>query len=163
MCRAQLGIAMSEDFRPVIDIAGHDSVPMSLALTAEAKDLPKAARDFRQSIFDFMADHTLSEALLAVADGESDGKRITLAKGGKAKGGKGSGDRKAFDQFAKTKLQHLTTFFRHKLNVNQKALIVAAFAAALELWPRWLLEALAEKCRTELKLTEQQRADRQGF
>lgn len=158
VARAQLGIPMHKEFSSVIEIEGAAPMSCSHALTAPEKNLPEEARRFRQAIFDFMADHTLNEALSAVVDGESDGKRITLAKGGKTKGGKGSGDRKAFDEFAKTKLKHLTTFLGHKLTVNQKAQIVAAFDKALETWPRWVIEGLAEKCRTELKIAEADRA-----
>jgi hypothetical protein len=163
VCRAQLGIPMHETFSPVIEIGNGQTMSMSQALTLPEGKLAGPARAFRQGIFDFMAEHTLSEAATAVVDGESDGKRITLAAGGKKKGGKGSGDRKAFDVFAKTKLKHLTTFMGRKLTVNQKAQIVAAFDAALEQWPRWIVEGLAEKCRSELKLAESDRSARATF
>lgn len=161
--RVQLGIPMHEPYRPVIDIDGAQSLSLSHCLTAPEKSLPEEALRYRQGVLDFMADHTLGEATRAVLDGDSDAKRITLAAGGKSKGGKGSGDRKAFDVFAKTKLKHLTTFMGQKLTVNQKAQIVAAFDAALETWPRWVVEGIAEKCRTELKLAESDRAARSTF
>lgn len=161
--RVQLGIPMHEPYRPVIDIDGERSLSLSHCLTAPERSLPEEALKYRQGVLDFMADHTLGEATRAVLDGDSEAKRITLAAGGKSKGGKGSGDRKAFDVFAKTKLKHLTTFMGQNLTVNQKAQIVAAFDVALEQWPRWIVEGLAEKCRTELKLNEPDRAARANF
>lgn len=160
--RAQLGIPLHKEFSPVIEICGGETMALSAALTLPEAKLSEAARNYRQGIFEFMADHTLGEAARAVFDGESGAKRITLAAGGKTKGGKGTGDRKAFDEFAKTKLKHLTTFLGQKLTVNQKSQIVAAFDRSLEQWPRWMLEGLAEKCRTELKLSEEQRKQRGG-
>lgn len=160
--RAQLGIALHKPFSSVIEIEGGGAMALSQALTLPEAKLPEAALEYRQGVLDFMADHTLGEAARAVFDGESDGKRITLAAGGKKKGGQG-GDRKAFDEFAKTKLKHLTTFLNQKLTVNQKAQIVAAFDRSLEQWPRWMIEALAEKCRTETKLSDAQRKEREGF
>lgn len=158
--RAQLGLDLDAPFKPVIEIGDGKTISLSQALTLPEKQLPAQARNFRQGIFDFMADHTLGEAARAVFDGDSGAKRITLAAGGKKKGGKGSGDRKAFDVFAKTKLKHLTTFMGQKLTVNQKSQIVTAFDTAIEHWPRWIVEGLAEKCRTELKLTDHDRASR---
>lgn len=160
--RAQLGLSASADVPEFIDVGG-ESVRLSDALTASEKALSGKALKFKQDVFDFMADKTLTQALAACVDGESDPKRITLAAGGKKHGGSRGEDRKAFDKFTANKLKHLTTFFRHKLNANQKGMIIAAFNAALELWPRWLLEAIAEKCRTELKLSDHERDNRKGF
>lgn len=158
--RLQLDVPMAYDFKPVIEVGG-ESVALSLCLTAPEKELTGKALKFRQDVFDFMADKTLSEALNACVDGESDPKRITLAGKGKKTGGSRGEDRKAFEKFTSTKLKHLTTFFGKKLHVNQRALIIAAFNSALELWPRWLLEALADKCKSELKLSDHDRAHRE--
>lgn len=163
VCRAQLGIPLAKPFTPVIELEGGGTISLSAALTKAEGQLPAEALRFRQGVFEFMADHTLGEAARAVFDGESDAKRITLAAGGKTKGGTKGEDRKAFDEFAKTKLKHLSTFLGHKLTVNQKAQIVAAFDQALEQWPRWMIEGLAEKCRKELKLDEADRVARNTF
>lgn len=162
VAKLQLGLSVHELLPPAIEVEGV-VVTYSDALTLPEKQLSAAALKFRQGIFDFMADKTLTEALTASVDGESEPKRITLAAGGKSKGGTRGEDRKAFDKFTANKLKHLTTFFGHKLNSNQKGLIIAAFNCALELWPRWLIEAIAEKCRTELKMSEHDRTHRKDF
>lgn len=161
--RAQLGIAMSEDYRPVIEVDGAQSMSLSQALTLPEADLPAEALEFRQGLLDFMADKSLSEAVASVLDGESPAHRITRASGGKAHGGTRGEDRKAFERFTQEKLKHLTTFFAAKLHVNQKGAILVEFNGALELWPRWLLEGIADKCRTELKMTDEARMQRRVF
>lgn len=155
----QLNVPLAMELPSTIDVEGV-AVPLSQALTAPEDELTAAALKFRQGVFEFMADKTLSDALNASLDGESPAHRITRAHAGKTKGGKGQQDRKEFEKFTATKLGHLSTFFRQKLSQTQRALIIAAFHAALQAWPRWLLEAVADKCRTELKLDEIQRAAR---
>jgi len=161
--RAQLGIAMSEDYRPVIEIEGAQSMSLSAALTLPEAELPPRALEFRQGLLDFMADKSLSEAVASVLDGESPAHRITRASGGKAHGGTRGEDRKAFEKFTEQKLKHLTTFFGAKLHVNQKSAILVEFNGALEKWPRWLVEGIADKCRTELKMTDEARKQRGSF
>lgn len=158
----QLNVPLAMDLPSCIDVEGV-SVPLSQALTAPEKELTAAALKFRQGVFEFMADKTLSDALNASLDGESPAHRITRAHAGKTKGGKGAQDRKQFEKFTATKLGHLSTFFRQKLSQTQRALIIAAFHAALATWPRWLIEVIAEKCKAELKLDDAERAARTEF
>lgn len=162
VARLGLGINAHRDYATVIEIDGAP-VALSQVLLTPEKELAGAALKFQQGVLAFMEDKTLSEAMRAVADGASAGKRVTLAAGGMTKGGTRGEDRKAFDIFTKQKLGNLTTYLGHKLTVNQKSAIVTAFGAALEVWPRWVLEALAEKCRTELKRSDADRIDREGF
>lgn len=161
VAKLSLGLQTMDAVPDYIDIEG--TVTLSQALTAAEGDLTGKALKFRQAVFEFMADKTLSEALAACSDGESDPKRITLAAGGKRHGGTRGEDRKAFDEFTRRKLKHLTTFFSQHLSSGQKGEIVAAFNRAVESWPRWLLEALADKCRAELKLSDNDRATRMDF
>jgi len=159
--RLQLGLSMAVDYLPCIDVEGK-AVALSHCMTAPEHSLTGKALQFRQSLLSFMEDKTLSEAMRAVADGESGGGRISRAGSGKSSRA-GDGDRKAFDVFTQRKLANISTFLGHKLGVNQKAAIVTAFDAALQRWPRWLVEGLAEKCRTELKLNDADRAARTKF
>ncbi len=159
VARLQLHIPAADDFSPFMEIGG-EAVPLSLALTAPEHELSAEALAFRQGVFDFMADKTISEAINAAVDGDSPASRISRAGNGKQKGGAGTQDRKEFEKFTATKLKHITTFVTQKLSTTQKGLIAAAFAVAMERWPRWLLEAIAEKAKSELKLSDPERAAR---
>lgn len=161
VARLQLHIPAAEAFQPYLDVGG-EAVPLSMALTAPEQELSAEALKFRQGVFDFMADKTISEAINAAVDGDSPASRISRAANGKVKGGAGTQDRKEFEKFTATKLRHITTFVTQKLSATQRSLITAAFVAAVELWPRWLLEAIADKCRSELKLSDPERAARTG-
>jgi hypothetical protein len=102
--RRALGLRLDDELSPVIDVESSlehpaSSIALSLALTADEKSLPPKALQYRQGVLAFMEDKTLSEALRACMDGESEAKRVTLAAGGKASGGSRGEDRKDFPRF----------------------------------------------------------------
>lgn len=139
-------------------------IALSSILTMPRAELSASAAKAQQLWLDFTADKSLADCLRDVIDGESPDHRIARAYNGKyANHSGGGGDRKEFEKFAALKLRHLTTFLRAKLHTNQKGLIVSAFNAALEAWPRWALEALSDKCRAELKLSDEERGARTDF
>jgi hypothetical protein len=109
-------------------------------------------------------------------DGD-DAHRVDRAVNGKTKGGIGKQkDRKAFEKFTATKLQHITSFLTvtkksaasgrrqiigwRKLSPVQETQIGAAFCAAIEKWPAQLLETIADKIKTEAKLSDAERLAR---
>jgi hypothetical protein len=147
---------------PIIEIDAQ-TMPFSSLLSMAEDELSVQGRELRQLWFDFIQDKTINDCLNAVIDGEKDPHAITRAHNGKhAKNAGGGGDRKNFVGFTGVALRKLTTFFSHKLTPAEQAKIVASTGAALEKWPKWLLEPLAEMAKKEAKLSDEERAARKG-
>lgn len=160
--RLHSGATMDQEWQPYLDVESQ-VIPYSQVLTLPEADLPERARTLRQNVFEFMEHKSLGEAARAALDGHSPGKRITLAGNGLSKGGTHDhDDRKAFDKFATVKLQHLTTFFDRELTTAQQGRIAAAFEAAMERWPTWILEVIRNKAAAELKASAIERATHNG-
>ena len=135
--------------------------PLSLVYTAPEKELTAKALEWRQAVFAFIEGKTMKECLAGVVVEGDEAHRITRAHNGRtAKGAGGGGNRKNFVGFIGVKLRHLTTFLNQKLTPAEQSKISASFAASIQKWPRWQLEELAENLKTELKLSEEQRAGR---
>jgi hypothetical protein len=152
-------------------------VAISQLLTKKRDRLPPKAQDLSESLYALMDDKTYSEAVAAVAIGDENPSRITRAINGKTKGGTNQHDeRKAFDKFTAIKLDHITSFLTVKkkcpgeyrtrfhrwreLPAGQRAAIATAFSEAVESWPAWLLQPLADKLKTELKMADAARTAR---
>lgn len=171
VARLQLNLGTAEAVPAYIDVGG-EAVPLSQALTAPEKDLGKAAIKFRQDVFDFMADKSLTEALAACVDGESDPKRITLAAGGKKHGGSKGENRKDFPLFISKNMLALNGNLKgwEKWRAKQPAqftevsAILQAFimggavptdrngaTAKVNGWPRSLCELMADLLKERLK------------
>jgi hypothetical protein len=143
-----------------IEIEGA-TVSFSQMLTAPDAELPQEAREAKQLLLDFVGGKTMKDCLNSVIVDGKDPSAVTRAHNGRTKGGAG-GDRKAFDLFTARSLGKLTTFFSYDLTNVQKIAIKAAWGASLQLWPRWLLEAIADKIKSELKLSDAERVARIG-
>jgi hypothetical protein len=72
---------------------------ISYVLTAQESDCSPAMTKFKKAFEAFLADKTLSEALAAAIDGESDASRFTLAANGKIKGGARGENRRNYAHF----------------------------------------------------------------
>lgn len=144
----------------VVDVSS-EVIPLSEILSTPDDELPETARAYKQQWLEFTADKTIKDCLNGVFVDGDEGHRVDRAVNGKtAAGAGGGGDRKAFPKFIALKLKHTTTFLSHKLTPTEQARIIASFDTSLEQWPRWLVEALADKCKSELKISDQDRAAR---
>jgi hypothetical protein len=144
-------------------LAGPLQIPLSTALTAPEKELTPEALEWKQGLFEFMKGKTMKEAVAACAVDGDEPHRITRAYNGKyAKGAGSGGNRKNFPAFTAQKLRHITTFLGHKLTPVEQGKITASFDAAVQKWPRWMVERLAEMAKRELKLSEEERVGRTG-
>ena len=161
---------------PAIDV---EATSISTILSTPDGDLPAEALRYKQAWLDFTADKSIRQCLDSVTVYGDDAHRVDRAVNGKVKGGKGSeaaSDRKAFEKFTATKLGHITTFLTvakksaasgkkqivgwRELSPVQRNAIGAAFTNSLEKWPNWLLEILADKIKTESKLSDAERLSR---
>jgi hypothetical protein len=140
VARLQLGVRMDMELPGAIDVEGV-LIPLSQALTAPEAELPERALQFRQGVFDFMRDKTLSEAMVAAIDGESPAHRITRAGAGKMKGGAG-GDRKDWPAFIAEKLSDVTGHLKHwrGMSSTQKESVEETLRRVMERWPTPVLE-----------------------
>jgi hypothetical protein len=146
-------------------------VPLSQALTAPEEELPTEAWEFRQGVFAFMADRTLSEAAVAAIDGESPASRISRA-GGKLAGGFRGEDRKNYPVFIARHFLKLNTNLaawdkERQTRPAQFAQLTAVLAAIVNGgrvvvddagrdvqvagWPRSLCELLADLLKERLR------------
>lgn len=143
-----------------IEIGGEE-IPFSVMLSAPAAELPPAAMEARQLLFDFVGDKTMKECMALVVTEGKEAHSITRAHNGKnAPGAGGGGDRKAFAEFTAKKLQHITTFVNSNMDPTERAKIIAAADKAPEAWPKWFLTALGKAVSRELKLDDVVRAAR---
>ena len=115
--------------------------------------MPAKALEFRQGIFDFMADKSLSEAARASLYISSPGSRVTRAANGKDKGGSHGEDRKAFHTFALRKPSDFTSHLSHwdALTSTQKESIEDGAKRLVEKWPTVFLDFLIKTARAELQ------------
>ena len=152
-------------------------IEVSLLLSSPDQELTQPQKEYKQAWFDLTNGKTIKECITgSFVEGE-DPAHLGRVLNGKVKGGVGKQkDRKAFEKFAATKLQHLTTFLtsqkksrltgkKHvvgwrKLSPVQQSNIGTAFSLFLESAPPWLLELLADKIKTEAKLNDAQRLSR---
>jgi hypothetical protein len=155
------GIGVGLPTSQCIDIEGVE-MPLSQALTAPVEDLPEQAREYRQAMFDFVDGKTMKDCLAAVLVEGDEVHRVSRAGNGKAKGGTRGEDRKDYATFAARKIAHLTTFLEANLDQVQQAKIIASFDAGIQVWPRWLLTAIAKSAASELKRPEADRAQGKG-
>jgi hypothetical protein len=174
--RAAANVSRALSFGDSIEIEA-TVIPISKLLSAPIDELPAGALEYRQAWFDFTADKTIKDCINAcVVDGDPD-HRMDRAMNGKIKGGTTDrDDRKAFEVFTATKLAHITTFLTvrkkspgeartrfatwRRLPPAQQTAIGTAFATAMQMWPAWLLEVMADKARQELKKSDAERASR---
>ena len=160
---------------PVIDV--ESTVTVSDMLTLPDSELTAAQKKYKQSWFEFTADKTIKECCAGVFVDGDEAHRVDRAVNGKTKGGVGKQkDRKAFEKFTATKLDHITTFLCinkksrvtgkkkvtgwRKLSPVQQTQISAAFNLFCETAPEWLLANLKDKITTELKMSDAQRITR---
>lgn len=140
---------------------GPTAIPLSMALTAPEAELPKKALELRQSVFLFMEGKTMKECLEAVAADGDEAHRITRAHNGRnARGAGGGGNRKNFTGFLAVKLRHATTFLNQKLSNAEQAKMGASLCAAIQKWPRWAVQMVADQAKAEMKLSDEERAGR---
>lgn len=170
--RCHLGVSLSDEMLPFIEVEG-TQLPHSHLLTLPADELPDAARELRQRLFDFMEHKSLGEAARAAFAGDAPGHRISRAGNGQSRGGTTDrDDRKAFHQFVIVKLQQIDTHLAHwkKMTPLQRTEITTALVAALsgeafkpsftrapvqfKLWPEDLCAAMSEALRLRLKGTK---------
>jgi len=156
-----------------------ETVSISHILNSEPASLTPDQRKYKQAWLDFTADKSIRQCLDSVTVYGDPAHRVDRAVNGKTKGGKGgkeAPDRKAFEKFTATKLKHITTFLTvakksvasgkkqivgfRKLSPVQQTQIGAAFCMFLETAPDWLLETLADKIKTESKLSPAERLSR---
>ena len=134
-------------------------IPLSMALTAPEEELGKKELEWRQLLFEFTKGKTMKECLAGVVVEGDEAHRITRAHNGRnAKGAGGGGNRKNFTGFTATKLRHLTTFLGQKLTPAEQTKIGASFCAALQKWPRWVVQVIAEQAKAEVKMSDEERA-----
>ena len=157
----------------VVDV---ETVSISQILSKPDAELTPAQRKYKQAWFDFTADKSIRQCLDSVTIYGEPAHNVDRAVNGKTKGGKGSDaapDRKAFEKFTATKLGHITTFLTvqkksaasgrkqimgpRTLSPVQQNAIGAAFTHSLEKWPTWLLEILADKIKTESRMSDAER------
>jgi hypothetical protein len=158
----------------VIDV---ETVSVSQVLAAADADLTPDQRKYKQAWFEFTADKTIKQCLDSVTVYGEPAHRVDRAVNGKIKGGVGmQKDRKAFEKFTAIKLGHITTFLTvrkksaasgrkqivgwRQLSPVQQNAIGAAFTHSLEQWPAWLLEILADKIKTESRMSDAERLSR---
>ena len=158
----------------VIDV---ESVTISQVLASPDAELTPDQRNYKQAWLDFTADKTIKQCLDSVTVYGDPAHRIDRAVNGKLKGGVGmQKDRKAFEKFTATKLGHITTFLTvqkkstangrkqvigwRNLSPVQQTQICAAFCSFLQTAPDWLMETLADKIKTESKLSDAERLAR---
>jgi hypothetical protein len=128
--RKMLDVRAGDDI-PALDVDG-EVIPLSRALAAPDGDtLPDAAREFQQSVFDFLADKTLSEAVACAVDGESPANRIGRAANGQAAKQTKGDARKDYPFFLANKLQDVSTHLEHwdsmtKLQKSEACLVLRA-------------------------------------
>ena len=150
--------------RAIADSGVRKALPETIEIeevfaTQESDKLPEAAREGHQLLLDFMSNKTLKDIMAGcVVDGD-DPHRISRAAGGMQKGGAG-GDRKAFDEFISRGLVGIASHLDHKLSAGQQARISAAFDAAVQAWPRWLMEVVSEAIKRETKRSDIERLGR---
>lgn len=152
---------------------------ISQVLTLPDESLTAAEQKFKQLWFDFTKDKSVGAAMKGSFLDNDPAIGLLRGTNGRLMGGKGgkhAPDRKSFEKFVATKLGHITTFLTvskktvangrkqvvgfRELPETQRAAIVMAFTGSMEKWPDWLLAAIADKSRTELKLTNEQRLAR---
>jgi hypothetical protein len=138
------------------------SLPFSQVLALAPADLPLEEREAQQLFLDFTANKTLKECMAGVIVEGDEPHRITRAANGKRLGGSNGEDRKDWPEFIGRKLEHITSHLGHQMTPGQAHAIGAKFDAALRQWPRWLNELLADYARRENKLSDAQRAGREG-
>ena len=164
---------------PAVDFIDVEVVSISQILSSPEEKLTPDQRIYKQAWLDFTADKSIRQCLDSVTIYGEPAHNVDRAVNGKTKGGKGSDaapDRKAFEKFTATKLGHITTFLTvtkksaasgqkqvvgwRELSPVQRNAIGAAFTNSLEKWPQWLLDILADKIKTELKMSDAQRLTR---
>jgi hypothetical protein len=112
ICRRKMQIGTATDFRSIVDIEGIATSISQVMLLPDA-ELTEAAKTWRQEMFDFLADSTISEAVSASMAGDSPAHRITRAAAGKQHGGSHGEDRKAFQVFAARKWRSIVNDLSH--------------------------------------------------
>jgi hypothetical protein len=174
--RKRLGLSGAEAFSPVIDIGG-ESIPISQALTAPDSDLSADALNFKQGLFQFMADKTIAEAVRASLDGESPAHRISRAANGKLHGGAPDiatdpEARKNFPKFIASNLkklngnlagwerwrknnpaqyQQVAAIFRSVINGGNVQVDESGASTPIAPWPRSLCELIADLLKERLR------------
>lgn len=151
---------------------------VSAVLSAPEAELSEPARQWRRRWHEFTADKTIKQCLEGVfVDGDPE-HRVDRAINGKVLGGRGNdqaADRKAFDVFVARHLAAITNMLTYRkkmggarvrlerqLTPEQRSRITLSATEHLEAWPRWLVEALVEKGRAELRRSDAERSAWRG-
>jgi hypothetical protein len=135
-------------------------IPMSRLLSAPEAELPAAARELRQTWFDFTADKTIRDCISGVVvDGDPES-RMKRAINGKLTGGTRGEDRKDWPTYIGRHLGDITGLLGAKeanrerrwqgMTPLQRQTIQDAVATALSKWPTPLVEHIAKVARHEV-------------
>jgi hypothetical protein len=136
------------------------ATPLSDALSQPESSLAPQALQWRQTIFAFLAGKTMKEAIAGVVVEGDEPHRLTRSFNGKSAGGYHGENRRDYARYLASHFQIATKFLNEKISPAQKSKISAAAGQAVQHWPRWFLAELAENLKTELKLSDEQRAAR---
>jgi hypothetical protein len=177
MRTAQAWMRCGQNFLKAIPKPDAIDIEASVVLTTPDKDLPEAARKWKQEQLELWGNKTIREASAGVTVDGDEAHRLDRALNGKLKGGVGKQkDRKAFEKFTATKLDHISTFLCikkksgtsgkkqvvgwRKLSPVQQNQICAAFEVFYKSAPQWLLDHNKDCIAMENKLSEAQRLAR---
>lgn len=130
-----------------------EALPLSQVISTPEEELPEAAREARQLVFDFTAGKTIKECLAAVVVEGDEPHRITRAHNGRTQGGSRGEDRKDWPKFVGLHLSDISAHLDHwkQFTGAQVETVEAKFKAAVGKWPSPLLESLKRAIAEELK------------
>jgi hypothetical protein len=131
--------------------------PMSVILSSPVDELDDDAQAARQLVFDFLQGKTLRDCIEGVIVGGDDPSAITRSHNGRSLGGAG-GDRKDFPVFVARAFDKIASHLDRDLPASQQVKIQAAVQAAVQTWPRWILEVAKEAVVSELRKQAGERA-----
>jgi hypothetical protein len=124
-------------------------LPLSQVLMLPGGELPPAARETQQLLFEFIKGKTIKDVILEGKDAIA----ITRAHNGKTKGGTRGEDRKDWPKFIRVELRILSTHLKSwkSYSGSQIESTENHFKVAVEKWPTPVLVSLKKQIGEELK------------